>query len=76
MCAMPYRLFHSGQYDADAVALMTEIFDEVCTELRLANREDQLRDLIAFEVLECFKKGERDPTAIKHCVRRALHLPE
>jgi hypothetical protein len=72
---MPYRLFHSSQHDADTVELMTEVFDEVCTELRLANREDRLRDLIAFEILECVNKGERDPARVRMCARKALNLP-
>jgi hypothetical protein len=50
---MPYQLFRSSQYDADTVHLMSQIFDEVCNELRLANREDRLRDMIAYEIMEC-----------------------
>jgi hypothetical protein len=72
---MPYRLFHSSPYDADTIKLMSEIFDEVCTEMRLANREDRLRDLIAHEVMQCVGKGDRDPAHIRTCVRKALHLP-
>jgi hypothetical protein len=72
---MPYRLFHNSQYDADMVHLMSKIFDEVCNELRLANREDRLRDLIAYEIMECFEQGKRDPNGIRQCVRKALHLP-
>ena len=72
---MPYRLFHNSGYDADAVELMTTIFDEVCTELGLASREDRLRDIIAFEIMRCFKDGERNPAMIRHCARKALHMP-
>jgi hypothetical protein len=71
---MPYRLFQSSGYDADTVALMSKVFDEVCTELRLANREDRLRDMIAFEIIQCVGKGERDSRDIKTCARNALHL--
>lgn len=72
---MPYRLFHSSGYDADAIKLMSEVFDDVCTDLRLANREDRLRDIIAYEVIECVKRDQRDHAAIKSCVRNALSLP-
>src|SRR5688572_20726376 len=51
--AMPYRLFHTGQHDAATIQLMSDIFDEVCTELGLANRDDQICDLIASEIMDC-----------------------
>ena len=73
---MPYRLFHSSQYDADTVRLMSQVFDEVCIELGLANREDRLRDLIAYEIIQCVSNGERDPAHIRRCARKALHLPQ
>ena len=46
---MPYRLFHSSQYDADTVRVMSEVFDEVCAELGLANREERF-DSLQFRV--------------------------
>ena len=73
---MPYRLFQSSQYDADTVEVMSEVFDAVCTELGLAPREDRLRDLIAYEILECVRAGARDPKHILACVRNALQLPQ
>ena len=72
---MAYRLFQSSQYDADIVALMTKVFDEVCIELGLANREDRLRDMIAFEILQCVGKGQRDLLHIRSCTRKALRMP-
>ena len=76
---MPYRLFHSSPYDADTVQLMTQVFDEICTELGLANREDRLRDLIAHEVLQCVSKGGRDLSQVTRgqilaCTRKALNM--
>jgi len=38
---MPYRVFHNSPHDADTVRLMMQVFDEICTELGLANREDR-----------------------------------
>lgn len=73
---MPYRLFHSSPYDADTVELMTRIFDQVCIELGLANREDKLRDYVAFEILECIGTGERNPQALLTCIRTALRIPK
>jgi len=71
---MPYRLFHSSQYDADTVRVMSEVFDEVCAELGLANREDRLRDIVAFEIMQCTARGERDPADLRVCARKALHI--
>jgi len=73
---MPYRLFHSSQYDAETVRVMSQVFDEVCIELGLANREDRLRDMIAHEIMQCVGKGERDPAHVRQCARSALHLPQ
>jgi hypothetical protein len=73
---MPYRLFHNSQYDADAVQLMSSVFDEVCAELGLANREDRLRDMVAFEIMQCMARGDRNPTVIRACARKALRLPQ
>ena len=72
---MPYRLFSAGHYDADTVEMMTRVFDEVCTELGLANREDRLRDMIAYEIMECVSKGQRDFDLVRGCVRDALRMP-
>jgi len=72
---MPYRLFHSSQHDADMIKVMSEVFDEVCSELRLANREDRLRDLIAHQILACAGQGERDRANLRACARKALLLP-
>src|SRR5690242_179381 len=72
---MPYRLFQTSGFPADDIKLMSDVFDEVRTELHLANREDRLRDMIPYEIVECIRRGERDRTKIKACVRKALHLP-
>ena len=71
---MPYRVFHNSPHDADTVQLMTQVFDEVCTELGLANREDRLRDLIARRVLHCVSQGERERNRLLACARKALNL--
>lgn len=72
---MPYRLLHNSPYDADTVQLMTQVFDNVCTELGLADREDRLRDIIAFEILQCVDKGERSRDILLACARNALRMP-
>jgi hypothetical protein len=73
---MSYRLFHSSPYDAETVKLMSQVFDEVCVELGLANREDRLRDMIAHAIMQCVSGGERDPMHVRQCARKALHLPQ
>ena len=72
---MPYRLFSAGHYDADTVEIMTRVFDEICTELGLATREDRLRDMIAYEIMDCVSKGQRDFHVVRGCVRTALRMP-
>ena len=69
---MPYRLFHNGQYDAETVKWMTEVFEELCTELGLAPREDRLRDTVARVILQCAERGRRDPEQIRQCARKAF----
>ena len=72
---MTYRVFRASGLDANTVAAMTAVFDEVCAELNLAPREDKLRDIIAHEIVDCMRKGQRDPAHIRTCTRAALHLP-
>ena len=71
---MPYRVFHNSPHDADTVRLMMQVFDEICTELGLANREDRLRDVIARRVLQCVSDGERERGQLLACARKALNI--
>ena len=72
---MVYRLFSASHYDADTVELMSKVLEEVCTELGLANREDRLRDMIAYEIMDCVSKGHRELGLIRNCARNALQMP-
>ena len=69
-----YWLFQTGQHDADTMLLMDGVFEEVCAELGLAQREDRLRDLVAAEILQCVGGGERDSNHIRLCTRTAWNI--
>jgi hypothetical protein len=73
---MVYPLFQTSRYGADTIEVMQKVFDEVCAELGLHDREDRLRDMIAYEIMECVSKGERDAGHIRGCARKALQMPQ
>jgi hypothetical protein len=43
----PFPVSHNRQYDAETTKWMSEIFEEICTELGLSPREDRIRDTVA-----------------------------
>ena len=55
-----YPLFRGLPFDPEHIDLMSSAFEDVSRELRLAQREDPFRDMIAKAIIECAQKGIRD----------------
>jgi hypothetical protein len=51
---------------------MAAAFEDVCTELRLAQRDDPLRDTVARAIIECAQRGDFDPVRLRDCAREML----
>ena len=67
-----YPLFRGLPFDPDHIELMSSAFEDVSRELRLAQREDPFRDMIAKAIIECAQRGIRDPAEMRKCVHGAL----
>jgi hypothetical protein len=68
-----YRLLQNVAFEPEHVAVMTAAFEEVCHELRLAERDDPLRDIVAKAIIDCAQEGERDPIRLRKCAHKVLH---
>jgi hypothetical protein len=67
-----YRLFRELPFDAEHIDLMSLVFERVSLELGLGVREDQIRDLVAQAIIDCAKKGIRDPEEMRRCAHDSL----
>jgi hypothetical protein len=67
-----YRLLQNSDFEPDHVAVMTAAFEDVCRDLRLAQREDPLRDIVARAIIECAQNGERDIIRLRECAHKVL----
>ena len=59
-----YRLLQKSGYGEEEVRALSDAFESVCLELRLAQKDDVLRDFVAGKILEVAARGERDPVRI------------
>jgi hypothetical protein len=59
-----YRLLQNSGYGEKELQGLSEAFESVCYELRLAEKDDALRDFVATKVLEVAARGERDPVRV------------
>jgi hypothetical protein len=59
-----YRLLQNSGLDPTEMQGLSDAFEAVCRELRLAEKDDRLRDFVATKVLELAARGERDPDRI------------
>lgn len=62
---MPIRSFLRGQtFDSDTIEAMSKAFVNTCETLGLANRDDQITEIVAAKIIELAQNGYRNPTAI------------
>lgn len=52
-----YRLLQRSAFDPDLKEAMTAAFEDACSELRLAKRDDPLRDVVAKRLSHAPKKA-------------------
>ena len=58
------RFIAEAGFNPDTISAMTAAFDEARKELGLADKNDPLAQMVAREIVEIAKMGERDPTRI------------
>ena len=67
-----YRLLQNSKFEPEHVAVMTAAFEDVCRDLRLAERDDPLRDIVAKAIIDCAQTGERDIIRLRECAHKVL----
>lgn len=67
-----YRLLQGSAFQPEHIAVMSAAFEDVCRDLRLAERDDPLRDMVAKAIIECAQQGERDIIRLRACAHKAL----
>lgn len=67
-----YRLIANGSFGPDVIEAMTAAYETALSELRLADRNDPLTELIAKAIINVAASGERDPLAIMDRALNAL----
>jgi hypothetical protein len=59
---MPISPYLDGfSFDAEAKRVMGIAFEMTCVSLRLADRTDELAEIVAKRIIDLAKTGERDP---------------
>ena len=67
-----HRLLENSAFEPEHVEAMSTAFEDICRELGLAQRDDPLRELVARQVIEFARRGEREPTKLKSQVMAAI----
>ena len=67
-----YRLIANGSFGPDEIEVMTAAYEDALLDLRLANRDDPITELIAKAIVNVTATGERDPIRVKERAINAL----
>lgn len=57
-------------FDPEATSAMSAAFEEVCRALKLAAGDTHGREVIASEIIELARRGEKDPARLRDLVLR------
>ena len=55
---------HSGIYEPAAINLLQRVFDQLCSERRLARKDREQREHLAREVIGAFESGLTNETEL------------
>ena len=71
---MPIRPHLAGQrFDSETIRVMGLAFEMALVALRLSDRGDLANDILAHEIVELAKAGERDPERLCEGVLMVFH---
>ena len=57
-----YRLIANGSFGPDEIEVMTAAYEDALIDLRVANRDEPITELIAKAIVNVTATGERDPS--------------
>jgi hypothetical protein len=66
-----HRLLENSAFEPEHIGSMVIAFQHLCRELELVEG-NPLREVIARQVIEFARRGERDPTKMKQLVMQAI----
>jgi hypothetical protein len=66
--AMSASISQYGAFEPETTLAMGEAFDEVCRHLHDRGQPKVVRDVIAKQIIEAAKHGERDPARLRDSV--------
>ena len=67
-----YRLIANGSFGPDEIEVMTAAYEDALIDLRVANRDDPITELLAKAIVNVTATGERDPILVKERAINAL----
>jgi hypothetical protein len=67
-----YRLIANGSFGPDEIEVMTAAYEDALIDLRVANRDEPITELITKAIVNVTATGERDPILIKERAINAL----
>jgi hypothetical protein len=67
-----YRLIANGSFGPDEIKVMTAAYEDALIDLRVANRDDPITELLAKAIVNVTATGERDPILVKERAINAL----
>ena len=67
-----YRSIANGSFGPDEIKVMTAAYEDALLDLRVANRDDPITELIAKAIVNVTATGERDPILVKERAINAL----
>ena len=68
-----YRSIANGSFGPDEIKVMTAAYEDALLDLRVANRDDPITELIAKAIVNV-TTGERDPILVKERAINALGM--
>jgi hypothetical protein len=66
------QLLNRGAFDPEAINAMRTAFEDALRTLSLVDQDGPTAMLLAKNVVECAKGGERDPIRLRDCALKAL----
>jgi len=69
-----YRLIANGSFGPDEIKVMTAAYEDALIDLRVANRDDPITELLAKAIVNVTATGERDPILVKERAINALGM--
>jgi hypothetical protein len=69
-----YRIFQTGVFEPEEIAIMSAAYEDALNVLKLANRQDPITELVARKIIAVARSGERDPKGIRELALKELGI--